>query len=280
MSSLDDKQAEYRLLATVRQTLSYLLVQEAKHLGGYVPPVVLHGIDDARVKIQSIKQALRARGETVDDLPIDTAISAASEQKSPVILGSLLLWIINRVSSWQIAVENSGEQEIVGLRLTLRPDAALFVSTTSISMPRIASRSRVQSQPITISGPIVSIGATRGRSMSMDAQHGQFERQRVELVALIGRTRSRITRLEEQRSLAAGREQLQREAEIESFQNDLKNYEKQLDDIDARLATLIAYTSDESVAPEPKMICHIPFDVTYHMYGQIERSNGVFELLI
>jgi hypothetical protein len=67
----EELQNQLQLLATHRKTLAHLLHQRAIHGAAYVPPSILHGIDDARTQIRRIKQVLRDGGMTVADQPDD-----------------------------------------------------------------------------------------------------------------------------------------------------------------------------------------------------------------
>lgn len=63
--------AQHTLLITHRQTLQVLLGQKAQFGAAYAPPVVIHGIKQARAEIAKIKQYLRTHGEQVSDAPED-----------------------------------------------------------------------------------------------------------------------------------------------------------------------------------------------------------------
>jgi tetratricopeptide (TPR) repeat protein len=66
------------LLKTHRRTLFHYLRQQAMHSPPYTPPGIVHGIHDARVEIQRIKNTLRTHDISVDDFLYDEKIDDLS----------------------------------------------------------------------------------------------------------------------------------------------------------------------------------------------------------
>lgn len=76
---------QLRRLHTCRRTLAQYLHQRATFGDAYAPPVVLNGIDEMRLQIHGIKQALRAWNVFVEDLPDDGELQVVSlPQRSPL----------------------------------------------------------------------------------------------------------------------------------------------------------------------------------------------------
>jgi len=75
IATQEDIDAQKALLSAHRKTLQHYLHQEALHSKAYAPPIVTHGILDARRQIRHIKQILRNWGFQVDDHPNDEETS-------------------------------------------------------------------------------------------------------------------------------------------------------------------------------------------------------------
>src|SRR5436190_22887362 len=71
MPTQEDIAAQQELLIAHRQTLRHYLSQQARFGEAYAPPVVTHGIREARAQIRKIKHTLREWGETIEDAPED-----------------------------------------------------------------------------------------------------------------------------------------------------------------------------------------------------------------
>jgi hypothetical protein len=68
-----------KLLRIQRQTLATYLQQHAAMGSAYAPPVIDHGIREARAAIKQIKATLRESGVAVEDHPDDVAFVAPEE---------------------------------------------------------------------------------------------------------------------------------------------------------------------------------------------------------
>jgi hypothetical protein len=93
MLNQEDIDNQQQLLATHRRTLAHLLQQAAKYGGvSYVPPIVIHGIDEARGEIKQVKEILRSSGvdfaDALDDEPREATVldTQASTPPSPSAL--------------------------------------------------------------------------------------------------------------------------------------------------------------------------------------------------
>lgn len=84
MPSKEDIEQYQQRLYSHRRTLAYLLNQKAQLGGGFTPPGVMSGIDDARAHIQHIKETLRAWGVPVEDHPDDTEIPPLRSARSAI----------------------------------------------------------------------------------------------------------------------------------------------------------------------------------------------------
>jgi hypothetical protein len=115
--------------------------------------------------------------------------------------------------------------------------------------------------------------------MLTPSQRNQLEQQAEQLHTLMSKTNTRLIRLEEQRSLASGREQFQREDEIASFQSALERYQQQLRAIEEQLNPKPRATPQPSTTT-PRVNVNIPFDLTYVIHGQTERGNGAFVVAV
>src|SRR5215217_4753713 len=83
MPSQEDIAGQQRLLQLYRRTLQIYLEQQAKFGEVFVPPHLIHGIDDARAHIQRIKSNLRAWEIPFEDHPDDQATSDKSISIEP-----------------------------------------------------------------------------------------------------------------------------------------------------------------------------------------------------
>lgn len=96
------------LLATYRQTLIHLVNQAAVHGGETLaPPQVAAGIAQARAEIARLKATLRAAGETVDEMPIDTR-TEQSETPSTGLRGQVSIKIGDGSSVGGAVIANTG----------------------------------------------------------------------------------------------------------------------------------------------------------------------------
>lgn len=74
MPSQNDIEAQLKLLATNRRTLEHYIIQRDTLGSAHVPPMVSHGIREARENIQNIKTILRQQKVVVEDLAIDEEV--------------------------------------------------------------------------------------------------------------------------------------------------------------------------------------------------------------
>ena len=72
-------------LKLYRRSLAHYLSQQAQHGSAYTPPAIIHGIEEARENIVSIKRTLRSWGIKVDDHPDDNFQAHHISEQSPVI---------------------------------------------------------------------------------------------------------------------------------------------------------------------------------------------------
>lgn len=78
MPTEQDIRHQHELLDIYRRNVQHYLRQAAAHGGELLaPPIVRHGLHEARQQIAQIKQNLRGWGKTVTDLPTDTEASPA-----------------------------------------------------------------------------------------------------------------------------------------------------------------------------------------------------------
>lgn len=241
MPSEKDINTQRRLLAVHRYTLAHLLEQQAIHGTANVPPATVNGIDEARAHIQRIKRILQAWGVQVENLPDDG--DPPEDQPAWVDIGRLRVTALCFNTAWQLVIENQSDQEILSVALTLRPPRSLFVGQEQFSIPRIVARGRAETKPFTIVDPKA---ASPPRSMNAlepasRARRTRLEQQRDRLDTNIAQMDADIDRLERQRRLAAGREQLQREDEIQQLQAARRRYEEELQTIEAQLERLAAH---------------------------------------
>jgi hypothetical protein len=240
MPSQEDINAQMQLLAAHRRTLTHLLNQYATHSGAYVPPAIVSGISEARAGIQQSKRALRTWNVQIDDLPDDGDTSTG--EPTAMEFGQLLLAIVRSGNTWQLVVENPGEQEVLSIALTLRPPASVFVGQTQFTIARVVAGGRAATKPFTL---VDSTAAPRPRPVSSappmsHARRTRLEEQRDRLDTRIAKIEADIDYLENQRRLAAGREQLQRKKEIEELQDTQRRDEQELQTIEAQLADMPA----------------------------------------
>ncbi len=83
MPSPQDIENIQERLAAHRATLATLLTQQANHGSANAPPVVAHGIREARTGIHHAKATLRTWGVSVEDLLDDTALQAPQPEPPP-----------------------------------------------------------------------------------------------------------------------------------------------------------------------------------------------------
>lgn len=81
-ADIEDQQS---LLRTYRRTLSIYLRQRVELGGGYAPPGLINGIDDARENIARLKTILRQWGAPVEDLPNDDEPAPAALPAAPPV---------------------------------------------------------------------------------------------------------------------------------------------------------------------------------------------------
>ncbi|MEO7912686.1 MAG: hypothetical protein ABIV47_23800 [Roseiflexaceae bacterium] len=287
MPSHEDINAQMRLLAAHRRTLALLLEQQAMQGAAFALPAIVNGISEARASIQQAKRALRAWNVRIEDLPDDG--DAIPGKPAGTEFGRLRLSIVRSDKSWQLIVENPGDQEILSIALTLRPPPSLFVSQTQSKIPRVAARGRAETKPFTIVDPKA---AARPRPVSSPplvshTQRVRLEQQRDRLNSRMTKADADLDRLERQRRLAAGREQLQREAEIQQLQEDRQHDEQELQTIEAQLRELPEATSSTAAqvigdqADETTAAVPLHLLVSYSIAGQgIERAEGDILVLL
>lgn len=240
MPSQEDIDAQLRLLAVHRRTLAHLLEQHATHTAPYVPPAIVSSIGEARESIQQIKYTLRAWNIPIDDLPDDGDM--VNDQLTGTVVGRLRVIPIRSGATWRLVVENTSDQEILSIALTIRPPPSLFIGQMQFAIPRILAHGRVETKPFTIVDPKAkprvmvntsSLSILQARRVRLEQQHDRLDR-------LIAESNEDIDRLEHQRRRATGREQLQREAEIQQLQKDRERYEEELQTIEAQLERIPA----------------------------------------
>jgi hypothetical protein len=92
MFSEEEISQQQQRLSAYRRTLHHYLQQKALQGASFIPPVVTHGIDDARENIRQLKEFLRQNGITVDDHPDDRESSQVA-LRGIVFSKDQLLWL-------------------------------------------------------------------------------------------------------------------------------------------------------------------------------------------
>jgi hypothetical protein len=81
MTTKEDIDRQLDLLQAHRQTLHHYLKQQAQLGQAHAPPVVTHGITEARAQIHYIKETLRGWGVMVEDDPYDKAADQTADEQ-------------------------------------------------------------------------------------------------------------------------------------------------------------------------------------------------------
>jgi hypothetical protein len=92
MPTEDDVRNQQHLLQTYRRTLAVYVERLALQGAAHVSPEIVHGIDDARTNIRTIKHTLRQWGIAVADLPHDeepAPVPSESVVSAPLDGGSM-----------------------------------------------------------------------------------------------------------------------------------------------------------------------------------------------
>lgn len=170
MSDQEAIQGQQQLLRTYRKTLAILLDQKAIQTSAFVPPGVIHGIDEARDNIRTIKQQLRDSGVVVEDVPGDEETAAPRVDRTrtrpfrpehkprlllpPVAceLGTLRLYLTHDGASWVAEAENLGDLEVTQVNLRLRPQAGGFINPNTASVSRLAGGERRPAGKLSLGG--------------------------------------------------------------------------------------------------------------------------------
>lgn len=82
MPSPDDIKHQQELLAINRRNLDHYIKQRDVHGSGYIPPIIMNGIEEARNNIKRIKGILRGWGAPVEDKPDDSEQANATVSPS------------------------------------------------------------------------------------------------------------------------------------------------------------------------------------------------------
>jgi hypothetical protein len=228
--------------------------------------------------------------EIEENIPImcATPATSATSAVTTTTAGRLRVTLTHTNIGWSLVTENTGDQELTSVSVTLRPPPALFLNNAVIDIPRLPAAGGTSSRALVLHAATARPAGETVRSAPISSTSSRLiERERARLEARIAQLMDTIDRLQEERDVAGGLARLQLDQQIERQKQTLEQYERDMQQIDARAQSMAATRDTNAtgppsapVPPAPQMI-QLPFVVMYRVANaRVERVEGMLAIAL